>query len=76
MSELLPCSPLLAEIKRVGESKLGVMTQCLQYDRVRQASPRSNDGGRKGQQALGNIVLKMNAKLGGINSQIHAGDTM
>lgn len=65
-----------AEIKRVAESVLGVMTQCLQNDRIRQASPKAIDGGRKGQQALGNIVLKINAKLGGINVQIHSKDLM
>lgn len=67
---------ILAEIKRVAESVLGIMTQCIQFDRVRQASPQAHDGGKKGQQALGNIILKMNAKLGGINHQIHSGDIM
>jgi len=67
---------LYAEIKRVSESDLGVMTQCLQNDRLRQASCRAPDGGKKGRQALANIVLKLNAKLGGINVQIDPRDAI
>lgn len=52
------------------------MTQCLQNDRVFNVGPRSQDGGRKGRQALGNIILKMNAKLGGVNVQIAKTDPM
>ncbi|KAF9970812.1 Eukaryotic translation initiation factor 2C [Actinomortierella ambigua] len=57
---LLPTKgiPLYAEIKRIGDTMLGVCTQCLQTnitDRV--DIPR-----------LANVTLKINAKLGGYNS--------
>ena len=48
---------LYPEIKRVGDSVLGIPTQCVQLKNVQQA--RS--------QLCANISLKINAKLGGIN---------
>ena len=52
--------PLYAEIKRVSDTVIGVVTQCVQGWQVRQAK----------KQYCANICLKMNVKLGGINSFI------
>ena len=57
------CYPLLlllfiAEVKRVGDTLLGVATQCVQSKNVMRPSP----------QTLSNLCLKINVKLGGINS--------
>ena len=51
---------LYAEIKRVGDSVVGVPTQCVQLKLVQQAKP----------QVCANISLKINSKLGGINQVI------
>lgn len=48
----------LAEVKRVGDTLLGVATQCVQSKNVMRPSP----------QTLSNLCLKINVKLGGINS--------
>ena len=48
----------LAEVKRVGDTLLGVCTQCVQTRNVVRLSP----------QTLSNLCLKINVKLGGVNS--------
>lgn len=48
----------LAEVKRVGDTLLGMATQCVQVKNVVKTSP----------QTLSNLCLKINAKLGGINN--------
>ena len=48
----------LAEVKRIGDTLLGVATQCLQLKNV------INPSG----QTLANVCLKINVKLGGINT--------
>ena len=45
-------------MKRVGDTLLGVATQCVQVKNVLRPSP----------QTLSNLCLKINVKLGGINS--------
>ena len=52
----LPLSP--AEVKRVGDTLLGVATQCVQVKNVMKPSA----------QTLSNLCLKINVKLGGVNS--------
>lgn len=49
---------LTAEVKRVGDTLLGMATQCVQAKNVNKTSP----------QTLSNLCLKINVKLGGINS--------
>ncbi|KAG0230941.1 hypothetical protein BGW42_000592 [Actinomortierella wolfii] len=58
---LLPTKglPLYAEIKRISDTLLGVCTQCLQLSKLRD---------RNLKQYFANVVLKINAKLGGHNS--------
>src|SRR4051794_9804359 len=51
-------APLYAEIKRVSDTVIGVATQCVQVKHVYQAK----------KQYCANVCLKMNVKLGGINS--------
>lgn len=48
----------LAEVKRVGDTVLGIATQCVQAKNVIKTTP----------QTLSNLCLKMNVKLGGVNS--------
>ena len=48
----------VAEVKRVGDTMLGVASQCVQLKNVLRPSP----------QTLSNLCLKINVKLGGINS--------
>lgn len=48
----------VAEVKRVGDTVLGMATQCVQAKNVNKTSP----------QTLSNLCLKINVKLGGINS--------
>uniref|UniRef100_A0A673MJ20 Protein argonaute-3-like n=1 Tax=Sinocyclocheilus rhinocerous TaxID=307959 RepID=A0A673MJ20_9TELE len=48
----------LAEVKRVGDTLLGMATQCVQVKNVVKTSP----------QTLSNLCLKINVKLGGINN--------
>lgn len=47
-----------AEVKRVGDIVFGLATQCVQAKNVNKTSP----------QTLSNLCLKINVKLGGINS--------
>uniref|UniRef100_A0A8C2RM98 Eukaryotic translation initiation factor 2C 4 n=1 Tax=Capra hircus TaxID=9925 RepID=A0A8C2RM98_CAPHI len=47
-----------SEVKRVGDTLLGMATQCVQVKNVVKTSP----------QTLSNLCLKINAKLGGINN--------
>ena len=47
-----------AEVKRVGDTVLGLATQCVQAKNVNKTSP----------QTLSNLCLKINVKLGGVNS--------
>ncbi|XP_026820785.1 protein argonaute-2-like [Rhopalosiphum maidis] len=51
-------TPVYAEVKRVGDIVLGIVTQCIQAKNVNKPSP----------QTLSNLCLKINVKLGGINS--------
>uniref|UniRef100_A0A8C6EDK5 Argonaute RISC catalytic component 3 n=1 Tax=Microcebus murinus TaxID=30608 RepID=A0A8C6EDK5_MICMU len=48
----------IAEVKRVGDTLLGMATQCVQVKNVIKTSP----------QTLSNLCLKINVKLGGINN--------
>jgi len=48
----------LAEVKRVGDIMFGMATQCVQSKNVNKTSP----------QTISNLCLKINVKLGGINS--------
>lgn len=57
-SFLLIFSVFLAEVKRVGDTVLGMATQCVQAKNVNKTTP----------QTLSNLCLKINVKLGGINS--------
>ncbi|GJJ69239.1 eukaryotic translation initiation factor 2C [Entomortierella parvispora] len=52
--------PLYAEIKRVTDTVLGISSQCIQTKHTRDAK----------KQYCANVCLKMNVKLGGINSQL------
>jgi len=54
--------PLYAEIKRVTDTVLGISSQCIQVRHTREAK----------KQYCANVCLKMNVKLGGINSQLAA----
>ncbi|GES81009.1 piwi domain-containing protein [Rhizophagus clarus] len=49
---------LYAEIKRVGETIIGVATQCIQHEHMFKPN----------KQYCANVCLKMNVKLGGMNS--------
>uniref|UniRef100_A0A1I8GV41 Protein argonaute-1 n=1 Tax=Macrostomum lignano TaxID=282301 RepID=A0A1I8GV41_9PLAT len=51
-------TPVYAEVKRVGDIMFGLATQCVQARNVNKTSP----------QTLSNLCLKINVKLGGINS--------
>lgn len=53
-------TPVYAEVKRVGDTQIGIATQCVQVKNVRRLSP----------QTLSNLCLKINVKLGGINNII------
>uniref|UniRef100_A0A2K6U652 Argonaute RISC catalytic component 3 n=1 Tax=Saimiri boliviensis boliviensis TaxID=39432 RepID=A0A2K6U652_SAIBB len=52
------CISSIAEVKRVGDTLLGMATQCVQVKNVIKTSP----------QTLSNLCLKINVKLGGINN--------
>jgi eukaryotic translation initiation factor 2C len=52
--------PLYAEIKRVSDTVIGVATQCVQNRYIRQTK----------KQYCANVCLKINVKLGGMNSFI------
>ena len=58
ISHLIGSLLLEAEVKRVGDTQLGVATQCVQLKNVNRPSA----------QTLSNLCLKINVKLGGINS--------
>lgn len=49
---------LAAEVKRVGDTVLGMATQCVQMKNVQRTTP----------QTLSNLCLKINVKLGGVNN--------
>ncbi|OQV21162.1 Protein argonaute-1 [Hypsibius exemplaris] len=51
-------TPVYAEVKRVGDTVLGMATQCVQAKNVNRTSP----------QTLSNLCLKINVKLGGVNN--------
>src|SRR5436305_12449600 len=51
-------TPLYAEIKRVTDTVIGVASQCIQSNHMRQAR----------RQYCANVCLKINVKLGGMNS--------
>ncbi|CAD5234908.1 unnamed protein product [Bursaphelenchus xylophilus] len=51
-------SPIYAELKRVGDTVFGIPTQCVKLPNVLKISA----------QTISNICLKVNSKLGGINS--------
>uniref|UniRef100_UPI00358DE5BC protein argonaute-2-like isoform X2 n=1 Tax=Myxine glutinosa TaxID=7769 RepID=UPI00358DE5BC len=51
-------TPVYAEVKRVGDTLLGMATQCVQVKNVMKTSP----------QTLSNLCLKINVKLGGVNN--------
>lgn len=51
-------TPVYAEVKRVGDTVLGIATQCVRMANVNTPSA----------QTLSNLCLKINSKLGGINS--------
>ncbi|KAF9305050.1 Eukaryotic translation initiation factor 2C [Mortierella antarctica] len=57
--------PLYAEIKRVSDTVLGIPTQCVQMNHTR--NPKK--------QYCANVCLKMNVKLGGVNSFLSANQT-
>ncbi|XP_037520540.1 protein argonaute-2-like [Rhipicephalus sanguineus] len=56
-------TPIYAEVKRVGDTVLGMATQCVDVKNVTRTTT----------QALSNMCLKINCKLGGINSIIDPG---
>uniref|UniRef100_A0A4W5L743 Argonaute RISC catalytic component 2 n=1 Tax=Hucho hucho TaxID=62062 RepID=A0A4W5L743_9TELE len=47
-----------SEVKRVGDTVLGMATQCVQVKNVQKTTP----------QTLSNLCLKINVKLGGVNN--------
>ncbi|NP_001295590.1 protein argonaute-2 [Strongylocentrotus purpuratus] len=51
-------TPVYAEVKRVGDTLLGIATQCVQVKNVNRTTA----------QTLSNLCLKINVKLGGINN--------
>ena len=53
-------TPIYAEVKRIGDTVLGIATQCVQARNVNRTGNQA--------QTISNIVLKVNVKLGGINS--------
>ena len=58
-------------IKSVLDEKLGVVSQCMLSKHL-----RSKQGPKPDPQYLGNVALKVNAKLGGINSQLKMAKTL
>ncbi|GFR77219.1 argonaute-like protein, partial [Elysia marginata] len=51
-------TPVYAEVKRVGDICFGLATQCVQAKNINKTTP----------QTLSNLCLKINVKLGGVNS--------
>ncbi|KAJ3033910.1 eukaryotic translation initiation factor 2C, 2 [Rhizophlyctis rosea] len=60
---------LYGEVKRVGDTHLGVVTQCVVKSKV-EAQLRKGPGGA---QYFANVCLKINAKLGGVNTVLNHG---
>ncbi|KAJ3047878.1 hypothetical protein HK097_011086 [Rhizophlyctis rosea] len=58
---------LYGEVKRVGDTEVGVVTQCLQVSKLMDFERKN------GAQFYANVVLKINAKLGGINTILRDG---
>ncbi|CAL1679989.1 unnamed protein product [Lasius platythorax] len=58
---------IYSEIKQMTELKLGVLTQCIKYQNFTNA----NSGQSKYRSIITNILLKINAKLNGINYTLH-----
>uniref|UniRef100_A0A8D8UB55 Protein argonaute-1 n=1 Tax=Cacopsylla melanoneura TaxID=428564 RepID=A0A8D8UB55_9HEMI len=67
-------TPVYAEVKRVGDTVLGMATQCVQAKNVNKTSPQTlsnlclKNVNKTSPQTLSNLCLKINVKLGGINS--------
>lgn len=57
----LTVSTFSADVKRAAEIVCGVMTQCVALPTIKKAVPKSD------RMVTGNIALKMNAKLGGVD---------
>lgn len=55
---MYPYMCVVAEVKRVGDTVLGMATQCVQVKNVQKTTP----------QTLSNLCLKINVKLGGVNN--------
>ena len=53
-------TPIYAEVKRIGDTVLGIATQCIQAKNISRIGNQA--------QTISNIVLKVNVKLGGINN--------
>ena len=51
---------IYAEVKRIGDTVMGIATQCIQAKTIKKAGNQA--------QTFSNIVLKVNVKLGGINN--------
>ncbi|XP_038052098.1 protein argonaute-2-like isoform X1 [Patiria miniata] len=51
-------TPVYAEVKRIGDTLLGIATQCVQMKNVNRTTA----------QTLSNLCLKINVKLGGVNN--------
>jgi eukaryotic translation initiation factor 2C len=54
-------SPLYGEVKMIAETKIGIVTQCILADKLRNPNNKS---------LWANIGLKINAKLGGHNCNL------
>lgn len=52
---------MLDEVKRVGDNQVGIRTQCVLSKNAKKANYST----------MGNLCLKINSKLGGLNSIIH-----
>ncbi|KAL3172281.1 hypothetical protein MRX96_013255 [Rhipicephalus microplus] len=57
-------TPIYAKVKRVGNTLMGVATQCVNYESLLKLKKRT----------LSNLIVKINAKLGGINCIVKPGD--
>uniref|UniRef100_A0A7N6BUN4 Argonaute RISC catalytic component 2 n=1 Tax=Anabas testudineus TaxID=64144 RepID=A0A7N6BUN4_ANATE len=55
---ILRSPEMTTEVKRVGDTVLGMATQCVQVKNVQKTTP----------QTLSNLCLKINVKLGGVNN--------
>lgn len=55
---------MYSSVKRVAEIKCGVLTQCIKSNTLR------NKIGRNDLSTVSNIILKINAKLNGVNHTI------